>query len=138
MGDPGHFTATPVLLALAVTATAILCEFSFSRRLQTSRDGTKNGKDANGRTGDYESLIGNTPLVHLEKLSAKLQNGSNIYVKMESMNPGGTGKDRAALFMLRDAENKGLLPPKLAHDCTLERNSRYYNTTHTITSASKK
>mmetsp|Transcript_4066 Transcript_4066/g.6001 ORF Transcript_4066/g.6001 Transcript_4066/m.6001 type:complete len:493 (-) Transcript_4066:146-1624(-) len=137
MGDPGHYTATPILLALAVTVTAIFCEFSFSRRLQTPRDVKKNEEDADGRTGDYESLIGNTPLIHLEKLSAKLQNGSNIYVKMESMNPGGTGKDRAALFMLRDAENKGLLPPKLAHDCALERNPRCYNTTRTITSASK-
>jgi cysteine synthase A len=63
---------------------------------------------------NYESLIGETPLVHLKKLSSLLGEGKNIFVKMESMNPGGTGKDRAALFMLRDAEKRGLLPPPLS------------------------
>ena len=71
-------------------------------------------KKKNLKATDYESLIGDTPLVHLKKLSSLLGDGKNIYVKMESMNPGGTGKDRAALFMLRDAEKKGLLPPPLS------------------------
>lgn len=59
----------------------------------------------------YESLIGNTPLIKLDKLSTFLGNGRTIYAKMESMNPGGTGKDRAALSMLKDAERRGFLPP---------------------------
>jgi len=61
---------------------------------------------------NYESLIGNTPLIHLEKLSTLVKR--QIYVKMECLNPGGTGKDRAALFMLKDAEAKSLLPPSLS------------------------
>ena len=40
----------------------------------------------------YISLIGNTPLIELKKLSKILNR--HIFVKMESMNPGGTGKDR--------------------------------------------
>jgi cysteine synthase A len=60
---------------------------------------------------NYESLIGNTPLLYLEKLSKLIGGGMKIYVKMESSNPGGTGKDRAALFMLQNAEEKGYLPP---------------------------
>jgi hypothetical protein len=45
----------------------------------------------------YESLIGNTPLVLLREASRI--SGCNIYVKMECMNPGGTGKDRAGAYM---------------------------------------
>lgn len=59
----------------------------------------------------YEECIGTTPLIHLPKLSSMLGNGNNIYVKMECFNPGGTGKDRAALYMLRHAESNGDLPP---------------------------
>lgn len=61
----------------------------------------------------YESLIGSTPLVKLTKLSALVGKGREIYVKMECMNPGGTGKDRAALRMIQDAEACGALPPPL-------------------------
>ena len=61
----------------------------------------------------YESLIGRTPLIKLAKLSALLGDGRSIYVKMECMNPGGTGKDRAALRMIQDAEACGALPPPM-------------------------
>ncbi len=47
------------------------------------------------------SLIGNTPVVQLP--------GENIFIKMEKFNPGGSVKDRAALGMILDAENKGYL-----------------------------
>ena len=63
--------------------------------------------------GGYESLIGNTPLMYLPKLSSLLPNNVKIYVKMESMNPGGTGKDRAALSLILDAERRGELPHPL-------------------------
>jgi cysteine synthase A len=58
----------------------------------------------------YETLVEDigTPLLKLHKLSFLLNR--SIYVKMESLNPSGTGKDRAALNMLKDAESKGLLP----------------------------
>ena len=55
-----------------------------------------------------EQLIGNTPLLqltHIEGLRARL------LVKLERFNPGGSAKDRAAMFMLNDAEEKGLLQP---------------------------
>ena len=93
------------IISLAVASTiAILYQ-------RTRRDRSKL------QSKNYESLIGETPLVHLEKLSSLIGEGKNIYVKMESMNPGGTGKDRAALFMLRDAEKRGLLPPPLSKSC---------------------
>ena len=55
-----------------------------------------------------EQLIGNTPLLqltHIDGLQARL------LVKLERSNPGGSAKDRAAMFMLNDAEEKGLLAP---------------------------
>lgn len=53
--------------------------------------------------------IGNTPLLKLTKLSNKLNR--NIYAKAEYMNPGGSIKDRAALYVIKDAESKGLIQP---------------------------
>lgn len=54
-------------------------------------------------------LIGNTPLVRLRKASD--QTGCEIYGKCEFLNPGGSVKDRAAAFIVRDAEQRGLLQP---------------------------
>ena len=56
----------------------------------------------------YENLIqtiGNTPLVKVNKLSKS----KNLYAKIEYFNPAGSVKDRIALAMIEDAENKGLI-----------------------------
>ena len=53
--------------------------------------------------------IGNTPLIHLRKPSELT--GCNILGKAEFMNPGGSVKDRAARFMVLDAESRGELRP---------------------------
>jgi cysteine synthase A len=54
-------------------------------------------------------VIGNTPLIRLNRASAAT--GCEILGKAEFMNPGQSVKDRAALWMVRDAEAKGLLRP---------------------------
>ena len=53
--------------------------------------------------------IGNTPLIRLRKASEAT--GCTILGKAEFMNPGQSVKDRAGLFIIRDAEKKGLLRP---------------------------
>ncbi|AET40663.1 uncharacterized protein Ecym_6283 [Eremothecium cymbalariae DBVPG len=53
--------------------------------------------------------IGNTPLIKLQKLSAEL--GRNIYGKAEFQNPGGSVKDRAALYLINEAESTGAIDP---------------------------
>ena len=58
-----------------------------------------------------EQLIGSTPLVELTALEASLGLRARVLAKLECMNPAGSVKDRAALFMINDAEQKGLLPP---------------------------
>jgi cysteine synthase A len=53
--------------------------------------------------------IGNTPLIRLKRASE--ETGCEILGKAEFMNPGQSVKDRAGLFIIRDAEEKGLLKP---------------------------
>ncbi|MEE3119951.1 MAG: pyridoxal-phosphate dependent enzyme, partial [Pseudomonadota bacterium] len=53
--------------------------------------------------------IGNTPLIKLKKASA--ETGCDILGKAEFMNPGQSVKDRAALYIIRDAEARGNLRP---------------------------
>ncbi|MBM3249208.1 MAG: cysteine synthase A [Candidatus Omnitrophica bacterium] len=55
------------------------------------------------------SSIGNTPLVEIKKLNQP--NSAKILAKLESFNPGGSIKDRIALSMIEDAEQKGQLKP---------------------------
>lgn len=55
------------------------------------------------------SAIGGTPLVRLQRFEPRV--GVEIYAKLESRNPGGSVKDRAALAIIREAERTGALGP---------------------------
>lgn len=57
----------------------------------------------------FVGAIGNTPLIRLNSMSD--ETGCEILGKAEFLNPGGSVKDRAALFIIEDAERKGLLKP---------------------------
>lgn len=57
-------------------------------------------------TTNLEQCVGNTPLVKLQRFSP---NGATILAKLEGNNPAGSVKDRPALNMIRQAENKGLI-----------------------------
>ena len=54
-------------------------------------------------------LIGNTPLIKLNKVSADLT--GNFYAKVEAFNPGHSTKDRIALYIIEEAEKRGILKP---------------------------
>ncbi len=54
-------------------------------------------------------LIGNTPLIKLSKVSADLT--GNFYAKVEAFNPGHSTKDRIALYIIEEAEKRGILKP---------------------------
>lgn len=56
-------------------------------------------------------LIGSTPLVELSNIEEELGLKANVLAKIESFNPGGSVKDRAAVSMIADAEKSGLLKP---------------------------
>jgi len=57
----------------------------------------------------FSDSVGNTPLIRLKKASELT--GCEILGKAEFLNPGGSVKDRAALYMILDAERKGTLQP---------------------------
>lgn len=55
-------------------------------------------------------LVGGTPLLKLNRFAKKVQaEGANLYGKLEYLNPAGSVKDRVALAMIEDAEQKGIL-----------------------------
>lgn len=56
-------------------------------------------------------LIGHTPLLALERIGHLHHTEANLIAKLEFFNPGGSVKDRIALAMIEDAEQKGLLKP---------------------------
>ena len=58
-----------------------------------------------------EQLIGGTPLLQLQHIEKEFGLSARLLAKLESINPGGSAKDRVAKAMLDDAENKGLLTP---------------------------
>ncbi len=64
-------------------------------------------QNLNGSAKDVTDLIGSTPLVRLNRIVES--NMAAIYTKLESLNPGGSVKDRIALSMIEDAEQKGLI-----------------------------
>ena len=60
----------------------------------------------------YESMlnmVGNTPMLRLLRIEEALGLKSRVYAKLESFNPGGSVKDRIALSMIEDAEQRGVL-----------------------------
>ncbi|MBQ3392627.1 MAG: cysteine synthase A [Lachnospiraceae bacterium] len=58
-----------------------------------------------------EGFIGNTPLMEVVNIERELGLEATILVKLEYLNPAGSVKDRAALFMIEDAEKRGILKP---------------------------
>ena len=56
-----------------------------------------------------QDMIGNTPILKLNHLGVK--EGVNIYAKLELMNPAGSVKDRVGMYMIEDAEKRGVLKP---------------------------
>ncbi len=57
----------------------------------------------------FSETVGNTPLIRLHRASK--ETGCEILGKAEFLNPGGSVKDRAALYIIRDAEDRGVLKP---------------------------
>ena len=62
---------------------------------------------------DLTELVGHTPLLHLQRLSAhySIDESTRVLAKLEYFNPGGSVKDRVALNMILDAERRGVLQP---------------------------
>lgn len=59
--------------------------------------------------GGILGLIGNTPLVAFQHIGKEL--GYNVFAKLEYLNPSGSIKDRMALYVVEDAERRGIIKP---------------------------
>ena len=74
--------------------------------------GSTQGRTASGRpkiAASVLDVVGGTPLVRLNRLPKP--GGATVLAKMESLNPGGSVKDRIAVAMIEDAERRGVLRP---------------------------
>lgn len=58
---------------------------------------------------NIQEMIGNTPILKIGHMGVK--EGVNIYAKLELMNPAGSVKDRVGMYMIEDAEKRGILKP---------------------------
>ena len=58
---------------------------------------------------NIQEMIGNTPIMKIGHMGVK--EGVNIYAKLELMNPAGSVKDRVGMYMIEDAEKRGVLKP---------------------------
>jgi cysteine synthase A len=67
------------------------------------------GDEAMSIRDGFVGTVGNTPLIRLARVSE--ETGCEILGKAEFLNPGGSVKDRAALYIIRDAERRGTLKP---------------------------
>jgi cysteine synthase B len=61
------------------------------------------------RRSSVVDLVGNTPLLRLTRIAPELSRGVELYAKAEWYNPGGSVKDRPALYMIREGERSGRL-----------------------------
>ena len=60
---------------------------------------------------DITETIGRTPLLRLNGIERKRNLTAELYAKLEAFNPAGSIKDRAAYYMIKDAEERGILKP---------------------------
>ncbi len=58
---------------------------------------------------NVQEMIGNTPILKINHMGVK--EGVNVYAKLELMNPAGSVKDRVGMYMIEDAERRGILKP---------------------------
>ncbi|KAI9846361.1 MAG: Cysteine synthase 1 [Sclerophora amabilis] len=78
-------------------------------QIEASNQYGVNVSRAQGIVTGLVGAIGNTPLIRMNRLSA--ETSCNVLGKAEFMNPGGSVKDRAALYVVKDAEERGQLLP---------------------------
>ncbi|KAI4263057.1 MAG: hypothetical protein L6R42_001777 [Xanthoria sp. 1 TBL-2021] len=90
-------------------ATAAHRAAELATKVDTSNQYRVQLAKAQGHVNGFVGAIGNTPLIRMKRLSD--ETGCEVLGKAEFQNPGGSVKDRAALYVVKDAEEKGQLRP---------------------------
>lgn len=84
----------------------------FSKKRETVKCGILEWKAMKNIVKSAIELVGNTPLMQIDRYNAAAGiSGVTVLAKMEYLNPAGSVKDRVALSMIEDAEEKGILKP---------------------------
>lgn len=83
-----------------MTKCVTLCEVEFAGHLERNCDKMRVGMDVT-------QLVGHTPMVRINRIAGS--SDAEVWAKIETMNPGGSIKDRAALGIVLDAERRGVL-----------------------------
>ncbi len=84
----------------------------FSKKRETVKCGILEWKAMKNIVKSAIELVGNTPLMQIDRYKAAAGiSGVTVLAKMEYLNPAGSVKDRVALSMIEDAEEKGILKP---------------------------
>ena len=123
-----HALLHPVITASVITIIYVLCGKEFPSFFTESnyigillgvvilfvamvvKYGAEDEKTKNGKIyTSIEQLVGNTPLVELTKIEKEYNLSAKIYAKPEYFNPAGSAKDRVALKMIQDAEERGVI-----------------------------
>ena len=101
-------SSSPVLLGIAATRSSALR--LVTRRVR-STPAALSRSFGGGYAENVSDLIGNTPLVKLNRVVPEGMVASKILLKLEMQNPGGSIKDRIALSMIKQAEDRGEITP---------------------------
>lgn len=98
---PAQSFLRPAALSAAYSTAAVAPQPPSAHTISISKAG--------GVVDGFVGAIGNTPLIRLRRISE--ETGCEVLGKAEFANPGGSVKDRAALYVVKDAEERGLLRP---------------------------
>ena len=101
-------SSSPVLLGIAATRSSALR--LVTRRVR-STPAALSRSFGGGYAENVSDLIGNTPMVKLNRVVPEGMVASKILLKLEMQNPGGSIKDRIALSMIKQAEDRGEITP---------------------------
>lgn len=107
----GARSSKPALIIATMLRTTLPRVLTRAAAVPSSRVAARSFASAalDGPVSGFCGAVGNTPLIRINSLSK--ETGCDIYGKAEFMAPGGSVKDRAALYIVLDAEKKGLIKP---------------------------
>src|SRR5580698_4240990 len=92
-----------------ITAAPLPSLLHFAKTLSLTKPKIQGANTARMKCNSILDTMGNTPLIRLNRVAKDV--AAEVYVKADYMNPGGSVKDRIGVYMIDEAERKGLLKP---------------------------
>jgi cystathionine beta-synthase len=92
-----------------ITAAPLRSLLHFAKPLSLTKPKIQGAETARMKCNSILDTMGNTPLIRLNRVAKDVP--AEVYVKADYLNPGGSVKDRIGVYMIDEAERKGLLKP---------------------------